>query len=227
MLGVEIHVQGVDELAEDLELLVHLRLGLDAGPIQDFGRGIYADARPNGERQGIRRSGIDGVAATVPLELEGGVERLLGKARDDHASYLDAEVGQGRDEQIVGQRPLGRHALQARGDGVGLLGPDPDRQIALALGFLEQDDMLTRQHVHSNALDDDFGERLSHGPIIPLRRGAGAKAQGFLLGDALAPGLEVADPEAPGDGSPQVDAPAPELPEELSDAHIRLPLSVQ
>jgi hypothetical protein len=55
----EVNIQRVDELAEDFELLVFLDFRLDARPIHDGGRGEDAHARPDRQRQGIRRSSVD------------------------------------------------------------------------------------------------------------------------------------------------------------------------
>ncbi len=78
---LEVHVQGIDELAEDFELLVLPGLGLDTGSVQDLGRGEDPDARPNRQRQRVRRPGIDLVGLAGQLELERRVVGLLGEAR--------------------------------------------------------------------------------------------------------------------------------------------------
>jgi hypothetical protein len=69
VLLFEVHVQRVDELPEDLELLVDLGLGLHAGPVEDFRGGEDADAGPNGQGERVGRPGIDGVGLAVPLQF--------------------------------------------------------------------------------------------------------------------------------------------------------------
>ena len=62
-------------------------------------------------------------------------------------------------------------------------GADPDRQVSVPLGLLEDHHVLAREHVHAHALDHhldepDPAERLfRHGPILaPATRGrAGAR----------------------------------------------------
>jgi hypothetical protein len=74
LVGVD--VERVDELAEDLELLVYVRLRLDSGLVQDRLRGEDLDSGSNrqGERVGRPRVHLDGSA--VQLQLERGVVGL-------------------------------------------------------------------------------------------------------------------------------------------------------
>jgi hypothetical protein len=58
-------ISGADELAENLELLVHLRFGFNPRPIEDLGRGVDSDAGPHRQRQGVRWPGVDGEDTTV------------------------------------------------------------------------------------------------------------------------------------------------------------------
>ncbi len=100
------------------------------------------------------------------------MERLVGEVRDDNPTNRDAELPERRGEDVVGERPLRGQALELHRDRVRLPGADPDRQVALAVELLEDDDMLAREHVDADALhghlDQPELERVpGHGPIIP------------------------------------------------------------
>src|SRR6266566_2087555 len=62
----------------------------------------------------------------------------------------------------MGERPRRDHALLGEGDGGSLHRADPDRQVPVPLGFLEQDDGLVRGHLDSDA--DDL--HLPHGGSV-------------------------------------------------------------
>ena len=61
-------------------------------------------------------------------------------------------------EQVVGERPVRGQALELHRDRARLPRPDPDRQVAVALGLLEDDDVAAGQHVDPHALDDHLDE---------------------------------------------------------------------
>ena len=68
-----------------------------------------------------------------------------------------------RREQVVGERPLGRDALELQRDRVRLPGADPDGQVAVAPGLLEDHHVLGRQRVHAHALHHHLDHAGSHG----------------------------------------------------------------
>ena len=71
-------------------------------------------------------------------------------------------------EQVVGQRPLRRQALQAHRDRARLPRSDPDGQVALAPRLLEDDDVAAGEHVDPHALDDHLDQPVVvHAAIIP------------------------------------------------------------
>ena len=72
--------------------------------------------------------------------------RYVSSARSVTTIRVDAhtELQERAREQVVGQRSLRQHALEACGDGVRLPGPDPDGQVAVAVPLSEQDDVLGR-----------------------------------------------------------------------------------
>ena len=135
-------------------------------------------ARPDREGQRIGRPGVDLDRPAVVLEQQPGVERLLGQGRDDHPIDARPEPFERRREQVVGERPVGGEALELHRDRARLPRPDPDREVAIPLGLLEDHDVAARQHVDPDALDDHLDElrpreRLlaGHGLIIPRRPG--------------------------------------------------------
>ena len=95
----------------------------------------------------------------------------------------------------------GVDALELHGDGVGLPRPDPDGQVPVALGLLEDDDVLGREHVDADALDDHLVQAHRHRPILRLvrRQGAGVGEQPRGRGGSL-PGRQVGASEGDAEG---------------------------
>ena len=91
-----------------------------------------------------------------------------------------AELLERRREQVVGQRPLGGQALELHRDRARLPRPDPDREVAVAVGLLEDDHVAAREHVDPDALDDHLDQSVVHGRIIP--RPAGSAGAGGAAG---------------------------------------------
>jgi hypothetical protein len=75
-------------------------------------------------------------------------------------------------QQIMGQRALGRHFLKLNCDGIGFTGTDPDWQVTVAGGVLQNDNTILRHQAHANAVDNDFnhscclGSSSVHHPAI-------------------------------------------------------------
>ena len=112
----------------------------------------------------------------TPLEDQPGVERLLGEVGDDRPGRRHAQVLEGRGEQVVGERPLRGQALELHGDRARLPRADPDREVAVAPGLLEDHDMAVRQHVDAHALDDHLDQLVvGHAPDYPTVAGAAGR----------------------------------------------------
>ena len=82
-------------------------------------------------------------------------------------SIAHAELLEGRREQVVGQRPLRGQALELHRDRARLPRPDPDRQVAVAVGLLEDDHVAAGEHVDPDALDDHLDQPVVHRPDYP------------------------------------------------------------
>jgi hypothetical protein len=68
--------------------------------------------------------------------------------------------------KIVGQRSGRLHLLQLHYDRIRLERTNPDRQLALAIHLLEQDDPMRRHQADPNAVDDNF----YHGDLAHVKR---------------------------------------------------------
>ena len=97
--------------------------GVDAGAIEDRVGGEDGHADPDGQRDGVGRAGVDVDGPLAELEDEPRAEGLVREVGDDDLLDGHAELLERAGEQVVGQRPLGRDALQPPGDGVGLVTP--------------------------------------------------------------------------------------------------------
>ena len=80
--------------------------------------------------------------------LDRSIRGGLGKG---HLGVIMAPAGVGKSACLV---QLGLDALLRESDGRGLDGSDPDRQVALALQLLEDDDALVRDKADADRLDD-------------------------------------------------------------------------
>ena len=106
------------------------------------------------------------------------MEGLVGELADDDPVDPRAELLERRREQVVGERAFGRQALELHRDGAGLPRTDPDREVAVAGGLLEDHHVAAGEHVDPDALDDHLDQSVVHGRIIPRSAGSPARATG-------------------------------------------------
>ncbi len=86
-------------------------------------------------------------------EAQLGVEDVVAQLGDVHGLEPHPERLDDVPEQVVGQRAQRLHALLLERDGRGLDGADPDRQVAHAVLFAQQDDGLVGRQFDPNADD--------------------------------------------------------------------------
>src|SRR5699024_8697369 len=140
----------VQELPEGLDLVLllvghrHPRLVDHVLVRVDRGSGTQCQG------DGVRRTGADLRAIG---ENEFGVEDTVTEARDVDGLQPGVQGLEYVTEQVVGERPGGRHPLLGKRDGRGLHTTDPDRQVAITIGFFEQDNRLVRGHLNPDADD--------------------------------------------------------------------------
>ena len=157
--------QRVDEITEDAEALLLVRLGDDAGAVEHGLRGEDGRRDAHGEGDGVGGARVDLEVVAARDEHDAGAICLVSEVRDDDVPDADAEVRQDAHEQVVGERALGLHALELHGDRLRLPAADPDGQVALAVGFPEDDDVLRGEHVDADALHDHLAQSLGHGDL--------------------------------------------------------------
>src|SRR5204862_7211355 len=84
---------------------------------------------------------------------------------DDRTAPGEAYPLEGSGEEVVGEGPLRSEALELHRDRIGFPRPDPDGQVPLAAAFLEDDNVLTIEHVNAHARDHHLHEPVGHSPI--------------------------------------------------------------
>src|SRR5580700_5770331 len=174
----------VEELAELLDLVFLLVRDRDPGLVQDFLGGEDRGAGPQCERDRVRGPGADLLAVGEDEVRE---EDPVPQRGDVHRGELYPQRLQHIAEEVVGERPGGDHALLGERDGGSLHWPDPDRQVPVPLGLLEQDDGLVRGHLDPDA--DDL--HLPHGGSVLASRQALSRpelAEGTPLSKYTRPG---------------------------------------
>ena len=160
-----VQVERVDEVAEHVEARVGRRSTVatrrsnssilvapaiavirpDAGPVQDLVGRVDPDAGADRQRERIGRPRIDLDRRGRRLEEEPGVEGLVGQRRDDDPADRDAELVERRANRSwvsgrSGDRPWSCIAIALASHG-----PDPDRQVAIVVGLLEDHHVLARR----------------------------------------------------------------------------------
>src|SRR5258708_32490924 len=111
-----------------------------------------------GEWGGVGRSGVQVEVASVLLDIEPGVEHLVGESRDDDALHADAKVPERGGHQVVGERAPEWVARDLGRDRLGLERADPDRQVAGGLRLFEGPQMRGRRHINPDTVDRDLHE---------------------------------------------------------------------
>src|SRR5215207_1142109 len=131
----------VEELPELLHLaLLVVALDEDGGLAEHVLLGEDGRVGPDGEGDGVARAARHRELGAVLAQLDGGVEGAFLQLGDHDPLDGHHQLVQQVLEQVVGERPLGGHALEGEGDGRRLDVADPDREEALAVALLEEDD---------------------------------------------------------------------------------------
>ena len=105
------------------------------------------------ERQRVGRARVDLHLGSVDRDRDRGVERVVAQLGDGHLLALGLELLEHVVEQVVCHRARGRGALELHQDRRRLRVADPDRQEAVAVDRLQQDDRLLAHHVEADAID--------------------------------------------------------------------------
>ena len=173
--------------------------------------------RPSGRRAPGRRTGASRSRTIVPSRSRWSRAWYVSSARVEITtrSTRTPRFSRARREEVVGQRPVGGQALELHRDRARLPRPDPDREVAIVLGLLEDHDVAAREHVDADALDHHLDESVAvarllagHGRIIPRRPCRSSAAERGAAGDAAPPDEEPDDDpgDEPADMGEQGDA---------------------
>src|SRR6516165_713612 len=98
--------------------------------------------RADRQRDRVRRSGVELELGPARAQIDRRVEDVVAHVRDDDTGEGDLEPAEQGQEEVVGERPRRRHALERYGDRDHLGGPDADRHQALVALALELDRRL-------------------------------------------------------------------------------------
>ena len=71
--------------------------------------------------------------AALRVQHDARIECIVPKIVDQHVGDVGAQLAYHRAEQIVREGALHGHFLQFQRDSIGLIGADPDREIALGV----------------------------------------------------------------------------------------------
>ena len=96
--------------------------------------------------------------APVLPQVEAGEEYFLAEGRHHDPADRDAELSKGGRHQVMGDGPLGRHALDAHGDGIGFELADPDGQVTVVHLLFQDHDVLRGRQMNPNAVDSDLDQ---------------------------------------------------------------------
>ena len=175
---VAAHRLGVEALEPLLQPLGVLFVGHEVD-----GLGVVDDAildedrrlRPQRQRDGVARPGVDRDRLPVHEQVDERVERVLSQVGDDDLLDVRLEVADDVLQQVVRHRPRRRHVLHLQGDGVGLEDADPDREHTLTVLVAQDDDRHVRDGIHHQPLDGHFD--LHDAPVADRGQSPGADAR--------------------------------------------------
>jgi hypothetical protein len=109
----------------------------------------------------IASLGRESISTARPFiwDDDAGVEDVLREVGDDDSVDRAAEVADYRLHEVVRERPGGADALQLHRDRLGLVGADPDRQVALAVDLFEDHHPVLGDEADADAFDHGFDHR--------------------------------------------------------------------
>src|SRR5215208_4579467 len=111
----------------------------------------YIGAHRQRNRIAWPRVDLDCMAAL--LDDDACVECAVVDIADEDMNDRRAKLAENGFQQIVGHGALWLVALERERDRIGLEWTDPDRQVAPAIGFAEDDDAMLRQQAHAYAVN--------------------------------------------------------------------------
>jgi hypothetical protein len=133
----------------DTFLLVKRHAGLVEHMLLNIDRYIGSYRQRN--RIAWPRVDLDGMAAL--LDDNARVECAVVDIADEDVNDRRAKLAENGFQQIVGHGALWLVALERKRDRIGFKWTDPDRQVAPAIGFAEDDDAMLRQQAHAYAVN--------------------------------------------------------------------------
>src|SRR5438270_63640 len=172
LVGQLRQIEAVHEIPENREALIVdldlalvlvvglVRVGDDARRIHHLGRHEDGALRAHRERDGVGGPGVEVEVSTILLDVQARVEDLVREPRDDDALDAHTQVAERGGHEVVGQGPADRVARDLGRNGLRLEGTDPDGEVAVGFLLLQDDEVLSRRHMDTNAVDGDLDEVL-------------------------------------------------------------------
>ena len=109
--------------------------------------------RAHRDRDRVGGARVDLDLRVAVLDRDRGVEGVLAQLGDRNPHDLDLELAEDVDEQVVRERPRRRRALELHQDRRRLGMADPDRQVPVSLGRLQEHDRLLADEIERDPVD--------------------------------------------------------------------------
>jgi hypothetical protein len=137
----------------EADLLVVPRLELDRRLVHDLVVGEDLRLAAYGERDRVRRPGVD--LDLLPVLNDGDLRevRVLAELCDGHADDLTVQLRDDLRQEVVRHRTGRARALELHEDRRGLRVADPDRQEAVLVHGLQQHDRLLADRLEAHAVE--------------------------------------------------------------------------
>jgi hypothetical protein len=127
-------------------------------------RGFYdvnASVEAQGESDGVRGAGVHLDFLFALLDVKLGVVGRVPEVVDDNPIYGGSEATEYVVDEVVRHRPIRPRVFELQDDGLCLIRPDQDRQLAFAVGKKNETRDVSRVVGCEHAFDADFDE-LTH-----------------------------------------------------------------
>src|SRR6266705_1707767 len=125
------------------------------------------DGRLQAQRHGdrVRGPGIDLDDRVAAVDVQLGVVRVVLHLGDEHLAQVRAQAEDHLLQEVVSERPRKLDARQLHRDGARLGGADPDREHALALLLLQDDDRCVGRAIEPQMRDSNLDHLRAQVPI--------------------------------------------------------------
>ena len=146
-------------ISQPQNLRLDVAVGANAGAVHHALVDVNWRAQAHSQGDGIAGSGVNLDCIASRVNINHGEENIFAQIIDVDVAHRSAHFLDGGLEQVVGQRPFARHALQLKRYRFRLELTNPDGQVTLFIDIAQHDQAMLRHQAYLYSIHDHFNHR--------------------------------------------------------------------